>query len=208
MPSSKSPSGGSRAGGRARSSTRSSAKSGAASRSSTRRTDADAGGDGISALTEQLINRIIKPLGLVVLSRERIQEVLDDAAERGRVTRTDANELVAELVNRGRQQTDQLLSDAERLLGRGRQQIGAATMRARRSESLDLLLRSADRARRTVGTGQSFPILGYDELTAAQVQGRLDGLSPAELRKVRDYERRHANRKSVLAAIDKQLSSD
>jgi polyhydroxyalkanoate synthesis regulator phasin len=195
MPSPKSPSGGSRAGSRARSSTRTSAKS-------------DAAGDGISVLTEQLINRIIKPLGLVVLSRERIQEVLDDAAERGRVTRSDANELVGELVTRGRQQTDQLLSDAERLLGRGRQQIGAATMRARRSESLDLLLRSADRARRTVGTGESFPILGYDELTAAQVQGRLDGLSPAELRRVRDYERRHANRKSVLAAIDKQLSSD
>ncbi|HKO28099.1 MAG TPA: hypothetical protein VJU80_11620 [Solirubrobacteraceae bacterium] len=159
-------------------------------------------------MTEQVINRIIKPLGLVVLSRERIQEVLDDAAERGRVTRSDANELVGELVSRGRQQTDQLLSDAERLLGRGRHQIGAATMRARRTESLDLLLRSADRARRTVGSGQSVPILGYDELTATQVQGRLDGLSPAELRKLRDYERRHANRKSVLAAIDKQLTSD
>jgi polyhydroxyalkanoate synthesis regulator phasin len=208
MPSSKSPSGGSRAGSRPRSSTRSSTKSAAASRSSTRRADANAGGDGLSALTEQLINRIIKPLGLVLLTRERIQEVLDDATERGRVTRSDANELVAELVNRGRQQTDQLLSDAERLLGRGRQQVEAATMRARRSESLDLLLRSADRARRTVGTGQTFPILGYDELTAAHVQGRLDGLSPAELRRVRDYERRHANRKSVLAAIDKQLSSD
>ncbi|MGN6872478.1 MAG: hypothetical protein ACTHMY_29160 [Solirubrobacteraceae bacterium] len=198
MPSPKSTSGGSRSGSRPRSSTR----------SSTRRADTNAGSDGLSGLTEQLVNRIIKPLGLVVLTRERIQEVLDDAAERGRVTRSDANDLVAELVNRGRQQTDQLVSDTERLLGRGRQQLGAATSRARRSESLDLLLRSADRARRTVGTGQSFPIVGYDELTAAQVQGRLDGLSPAELRKVRDYERRHANRKSVLAAIDRQLSSD
>jgi polyhydroxyalkanoate synthesis regulator phasin len=197
MPSSKSRSGDSRAGAVARSSTR----------SSTRRAETNPSGDGVSALTEQLINRIIKPLGLVVLSRERIQEVLDDAAERGRVTRSDANELVAELFNRGRQQTEQLLSDAERLLGRSRQQIGAATKRARRSESLDLLLRSADRARRSVGTGQAFPILGYDELTATQVQGRLDGLAPAELRRVRDYERRHANRKSVLAAIDKQLNS-
>ncbi|HJS93083.1 MAG TPA: hypothetical protein VJ741_02395 [Solirubrobacteraceae bacterium] len=193
MPSPKSQSGGSRASSR--------------TRSSTRRAETDAG-DGLSVLTEQVINRIIKPLGLVVLSRERIQEVLDDAAERGRVTRSDANELVGELVSRGRQQTDQLLADAERMLGRGRQQIGAAAMRARRTESLDLLLRSADRARRTVGAGQSFPILGYDELTAAQVQGRLDGLSSAELRKLRDYERRHANRKSVLAAIDKQLTSD
>jgi polyhydroxyalkanoate synthesis regulator phasin len=194
MPSPKSPSGGSRASGR--------------TRSSTRRAETNAATDGLSGLAEQLLNRIIKPLGLVVLTRERIQEVLDEAAERGRVTRSDANELAGELVNRGRQQTEQLLSDVERLLGRSRQQIGTATMRARRSESLDLLLRSADRARRTVGTDQSFPVLGYDELTAAQVQGRLDGLSPAELRRVRDYERRNANRKSVLAAIDKQLTSD
>jgi polyhydroxyalkanoate synthesis regulator phasin len=191
MPSSKSQSGGARTSSGSRSSAKPSAS-----------------GDGSSSLAEQLLNRIIKPLGLVVLTRDRIQEVLDDAAARGRVTRSDANELVAELVNRGRQQTDQLLSDIERLYGRGRQQLGSAATRARRSESLDLLPRSADRARRSVGTGQSLPILGYDDLTAAQVQGRLDGLSPAELRKVRDYERRHANRKSVLAAIDKQLTSD
>jgi polyhydroxyalkanoate synthesis regulator phasin len=190
MPSPKSRSGGPRADGAERSSAKS-----------------DASSDGLSGLAEQLVSRILKPLGLVVLSRDRIQEVLDDAAARGRVTRTDANDLAAELVNRGRQQTEQLLSDIERLLGRGRQ-LSAASIRARRSESLDLLMRSADRARRTVGTGQSFPVLGYDELTSAQVQARLDGLSPAELRRVRDYERRHANRKSVLAAIDKQLTSD
>jgi hypothetical protein len=163
--------------------------------------------DGVGGLAEQLLNRIIKPLGLVMLTRDRIQEVLDDAAARGRVTRSDANELAAELFDRGRQQTDQLLSDVERLFGKGRRQLGSATMRARRSESLDLLMRSADRAKPTVGAAQSFPILGYDDLTAAQVQGRLDGLSPAELRKVRDYERRHANRKSALAAIDKRLES-
>jgi polyhydroxyalkanoate synthesis regulator phasin len=191
MPSPKSQSGG----GRTSSGSRSSTRSGASS-------------DGTSSLAEQLLTRVIKPLGLVVLTRDRIEEILDDAAARGRVTRSDANDLATELVNRGRQQTDQLLSDIERLFGRGRQQLGSATIRARRSESLDLLLRSADRARRTVGTGQTFPILGYDDLTAAQVQGRLAGLAPAELRKVRDYERRHANRKSVLAAIDEHLTSD
>lgn len=191
MPSSKSASQGSRTSSGSRSST----KAGASS-------------DGVSSLAEQLVNRIIKPLGLVVLTRDRIQEVLDDAAARGRVTRSDANELATELVDRGREQTDQLMSDVERLFGRGRQQLGSATMRARRSESLDLLLRSADKARRTAGTAQSLPIVGYDDLTAAQVRDRLDGLAPAELRKVRDYERRHANRKSVLAAIDKRLTSD
>jgi polyhydroxyalkanoate synthesis regulator phasin len=204
MPSPKSASGGSRANRAPRSPT----KSDTSRRSSDSSPESSTEVDGGSGLTEQLVSRIIAPLGLVVLTRDRIQEVLDDAADRGRVTRSDANDLVAELVNRGRQQTDQLLSDIERVFGRGRQSLGAATQRARRSESLDLLMRSADRARRSVGTGQSFPILGYDELTAAQVQARLDGLSPAELRKVRDYERRHANRKSVLAAIDKHLSSD
>lgn len=163
-------------------------------------------GDGLTSLAEQVTNGVLRPLGLVVLTTERIQEVLDDAAERGRVTRSDANDLVAQLVSRGRQQTDQLLSDVERLIGRGRDQLSPASRGSRWSESIDLLVRSADRARRSVGVGQSFPILGYDDLTSAQVQVRLEGLAPAELRKVREYERRHANRKSVLAAIDKTLA--
>jgi hypothetical protein len=70
---------------------------------------------------------------------------------------------------------------------------------------MDRIVRTADRARRTVGVGPSFPILGYDDLTAAQVNSRLKGLSPRELRQVREYERRHANRKSVLDAIEKAL---
>jgi hypothetical protein len=37
------------------------------------------------------------------------------------------------------------------------------------------------------------------------VQSRLDGLSSAELRKVRDYEKRNANRKSVLDSVEKKL---
>jgi polyhydroxyalkanoate synthesis regulator phasin len=156
-------------------------------------------------LVEQLTNRIIRPLDLVILSRERIQQTLDEAAERGRVTRADANDLVAELVNRGRTQTDDLLGDLERMLDRGRGQIESATRRVRGTDSVDLLVRAGDRARRTVGVGPSFPILGYDDLTAGQVEQRLTGLKPAELRTVRDYERRHANRKSVLSAIERAL---
>jgi hypothetical protein len=151
-------------------------------------------------------NGVLKPLGLVVLSTERIQEILDDATARGRVTRSDANELAAQLISRGRQQTDQLLSDIERVIGFGREQLSPATRGSRWSEPIDLLVRTADRARRSVGGGQTFPILGYDDLTAAQVRARLEGLATAELRKVRDYERRHANRKSVLEAIDKSLA--
>ena len=160
--------------------------------------------NGLAALAEQLVNRILTPLGLMVLSRERIAETVHEAAARGRLTRTDAEELVADLVQRGRQQTEELLSDLERTLGRGRQQLDIATRRARRATP-DRLVREADRARRTIGVGPTFPIIGYDDLTVSQVQSRLPNLSDPELRTVRDYERRHANRKSVLGAIEKAL---
>ena len=52
----------------------------------------------------------------------------------------------------------------------------------------------------------TFPIMGYDDLTANQIQARLVTLTPAELRKVRDYERRRGNRKSVLDAIEQKIS--
>jgi hypothetical protein len=68
----------------------------------------------------------------------------------------------------------------------------------------DRVLREVDRARRVVGIAR-FPVLGYDTLTAKEIAVRLDDLSAPELRKVRDHERRHAKRKSVLAAIEKKL---
>ena len=72
------------------------------------------------------------------------------------------------------------------------------------NELRERVLREVDRARRATG-GRSFPISGYDELTAAQVIGRLGDLSDPELRRVRDYERRNANRKMVLTAVEKKL---
>jgi polyhydroxyalkanoate synthesis regulator phasin len=145
------------------------------------------------------------PLDLVVLTRDRIQDILDEFAGRGRVTRDDANELAAELVRRGREQSEDLLAEFEQLVERGRGQLDTATRKARRTEPVDRIVRTADRARRTVGVGPSFPILGYDELTAAQIGERLGDLTAPELRKVRDYERRHGNRKTVLEAIERAL---
>jgi polyhydroxyalkanoate synthesis regulator phasin len=132
----------------------------------------------------------------LVLTRERVNDTLDDAVRRGRMTREDAEELAASLVGVGRRQAQDLLSDVEQLLGRSR---------ARTAEGTDALVRQVDRARRAAGIGPTFPILGYDELTAAQVAERLTDLTPAELRKVRDHERRNANRKSVFTAIERAL---
>jgi polyhydroxyalkanoate synthesis regulator phasin len=135
------------------------------------------------------LRRVINPLDAVVITRERLQEVLDDAVERGRMTRDDAGDLLAELVRRGRRQTDDLLKEIE----------GVVAAPAER------VMREVDRARRATGLGPAFPILGYDDLTAAQVTERLGDLEPGELRQVRDYERRNANRKSVLAAVERKL---
>lgn len=125
----------------------------------------------------------LNPLDLVIVSRERLQEVFDDAVSRGRMTRDDASDLAAELVRRGRSTTADALGDIEQLLGRSREGLLSAA-----------------------GLGSSFPIEDYDDLSAAQVREKLDGLNPAELRKVRDHERRNANRKTVLQAIEAKLS--
>ena len=45
----------------------------------------------------------------VTISRERLQEVVDDAVRRGRMTRGDAEELVGRLVARGREQAEDVL---------------------------------------------------------------------------------------------------
>jgi polyhydroxyalkanoate synthesis regulator phasin len=155
---------------------------------------------------EQLVQALARQLDLVMLSRERIQQTLDEAAERGRVTRTDANLLVTELVRRGRTQTDDLVKELEGLIDRGREGIEIATRKARRTEPVDRVVRQADKARRVVGVAGEPPITGYDDLTATKVRARLGDLSPDELRHVRDYERHHANRKTVLEAIARALA--
>ena len=151
------------------------------------------------SLREQL-QRFLDPREVVVVSRERLQEALDDAVERGRMTRDDATALLNDLLQRGRKQTDDLREDIEGILTGARN-----TTRRSVSGSAERVLREVDRARRAAGVGPAFPILGYDDLTAAQVTERLGDLSAAELRKVRDYEKRNANRKSVLASVEQKL---
>lgn len=143
---------------------------------------------GVADLREAL-HGLIDPRGMVMLTRERIEDALNDAVSRGRVTADDAQDLVASLIERGRRQTNDVLGELEDLV----------------SDKADKARAKADKARRAAGMGSSFPIAGYEDLTAAQVQSRLDGLTPADLRKVRDHEKRHANRKTVLRAIDQRL---
>ena len=135
-----------------------------------------------------------------MLTRDRIQETLDDAASRGRVTRKDANELVAELVAPGSpRRATSCCGDLERSWSAGRGQLESPRPSAPARSSPSTASCAAPTALAAVsGVGPSFPILGYDDLNANQVQSRIGELTKPELRKVLTYERKHANRKSVI----------
>jgi polyhydroxyalkanoate synthesis regulator phasin len=150
----------------------------------------------VAAVRDVVMKTVLAPINAVLLTRRHIEEVVDDAVRRGRMTRDDAQQMLQTLLQRGAKQTDDFLADLERLLGRGRglQEQSPRPSRAQRT-----------RASRTRRPSANLPITEYDELSAAAVQERLDGLTPAELRKLRDYERRHANRKTVLDPIEKRL---
>lgn len=197
----KSSSGGGSRAGSSRSTTSGSGRSGSGARTQQHRDEAATAN--LSALRETLAEG-------VVITGERLQEAMDDAVRRGKVTADDAQDIVARLVNSGRQQTRDLLDEIEQLLTRGRGTIEdtarTAADRARKAPGTDRVLKEVDRARRVAGLGPSFPITDYENLTAVQVTDRLDELSHAELRKVRDHEKRNANRKTVLAAVEKQLA--
>jgi hypothetical protein len=137
----------------------------------------------------------------VTISRDRLQEVIDD------------DEMVGRLVTRGRDQADDLLGQLERLLAqvreapaRARQQAGARAQEARKRavKAVDKPLAGADRVRRAARV-PGFPITAYDQLTARQIDRRLQKLSRAELCRIRDYERRNKARKGVLRAVDRKL---
>jgi len=51
------------------------------------------------------------------------------------------------------------------------------------------------------------PIAGYDEMNVGEVSGKLDSLSDEELKRVRDYERRHKNRDTLIEQLDRKIKA-
>jgi polyhydroxyalkanoate synthesis regulator phasin len=180
----------------------------------------------VAEFREALRKNLIKPMEIVMISRDRIEEVLGEAVDRGHVTARDAQRITSGLVKRGQGQTRDVLKDLENLLERGRGEVSgrtagarkaatgaagrarkeAAGARGRAARTASPALAQVDRVRRGAGVGPNFPILEYDSLNATQIQSRLKDLTPAELRKVRDHEKRNANRKTILKAIESKLA--
>lgn len=79
----------------------------------------------------------------VTISRERLQDVVDDAVRRGRMTREDAEELVSRLITRGREQAEDIIGQLDAVVSELREAGGEAATAPRRTAS-----RAAGRARR------------------------------------------------------------
>jgi len=188
-------------------------------RSTTKRSTSGSSGAGSAGRADKSVEAFRDALEhSVTLSRERLQDVVDDAVKRGRMTRDDANELVSSLLNRSRSYSDELVKQLERLLDQAQREVESRTAPARRRataearraaraarDAADAPLAQADRLRRRSGVTAGGPITAYDQLTATQVKSRLSDLSPAELRQVRARERRGKARKGLLSDIDRRL---
>jgi ferritin-like metal-binding protein YciE len=124
------------------------------------------------------------------------------AAQAVRNVRDDAVDEAEELIDDAR---DAGKTAARRTRSTARKATTTARRTARSAE------KPAARPTRTASTSSassngSEPIKGYDELNANEVNARLEGMSPAELRKVEAYEQSHAKRTTVLERI-KSLKS-
>ena len=49
--------------------------------------------------------------------------------------------------------------------------------------------------------------MGYDELNVAEISERLDGLTAAQVREVREYEKRNKNRDTLIEQLDRKLKA-
>jgi hypothetical protein len=55
--------------------------------------------------------------------------------------------------------------------------------------------------------GGGFPIANYDELNVGEIAERIDGLTAAEIREVREYEKRNKNRETLIEQLDRKLKA-
>jgi hypothetical protein len=55
--------------------------------------------------------------------------------------------------------------------------------------------------------GGGFPIPNYDELNVEEVKEMLDGLTAAQIREVREYEKRNKNRETLIEQFDRKLKA-
>lgn len=137
----------------------------------------------------------------VVAQQERsvrfAQEVLDGAAREIRHQAESNRELTRELVERAEQQREAFRTLVGESFDAYVEFLYAPVSYYR--QGLRLV---EDEVRRT-----SFPIAGYDELNVGEIRDRLDTLSAAQIRRVREYEKRNKNRETLIEQFDRKLKA-
>jgi hypothetical protein len=63
---------------------------------------------------------------------------------------------------------------------------------------------NTEEARQARKGSQASPLKGYDDLSVEDVEKKVQGLSKEEIGEVRDYEKRHKNRKSLIESLDRK----
>ena len=83
---------------------------------------------------------------------------------------------------------------AARIVNKQRKQYGET----REEKAKDARGQSPDR---------NLPLPDYQKMTIPEVARKLESLSAADIRKIRNYETHHKNRKGLLAKIDRRLAA-
>ena len=80
------------------------------------------------------------------------------------------------------------------------------------TEQTDEVLRQTERvtkeAELRTAVFSALQTANYDELSVAEISRRLDGLSADQLRKVREYEKQHKNRETLIEQIDRKIRAN
>jgi hypothetical protein len=135
----------------------------------------------------------------VVAQQERnvrfVQGVLDDAARELRHQADSNRSVVGELVERAEVQRDAYRTLAGEWVEAHTDLLYAPFAYYR--QGLRLVENRVDDA--------TFPIAGYDEMNVKEIGERLEGLTAAEIRTVREYEKRNKNRETLIEQFDRKL---
>src|SRR3954464_11581387 len=70
---------------------------------------------------------VLNPVDVMVITRERLQDTLDDAVRRGRMTRDDASDLLAEILRRAiSSPADRVMREVRGVAGAGEDEFPVA----------------------------------------------------------------------------------
>ena len=125
------------------------------------------------------------------------QEVLDGTAREVRHQTESNRSLTQELVERAEQQRGAYQTLVEQSVDAYMDLLYAPLSYYK--QGLRVVEGELDRA--------TFPIANYDELTVAEISKFIDGLTAAQIREVREYERRNKNRETLIEQFDRKLKA-